>query len=123
MLATAEHALREDRRTGLANALRYVWHAGNASAGAIQDDRLRDAIRRAPIYMQAMRRYSAKDWARDRHAELMANEYDRYRRSGRKEQAQRLWRDWAKGRGKERLDKNGRVTPSVSTFERYLRDF
>ena len=51
------------------------------------------------------------------------NEYDRYRRSGRKEQAQRLWRDWAKGRGKERLDKNGRVTPSVSTFERYLRDF
>jgi len=45
MLASAEHALRRGQREGLADALRYVWHAGNACAAAAYEDELQKAIR------------------------------------------------------------------------------
>jgi len=53
----------------------------------------------------------------------MADEYDRYRDGSHEAQAKRLYRDWAQGLGKARLDKDGNVKPSQATFLRYLRSF
>ena len=65
---------------------------------------------------------SAKSWARKRHRELIANEYDVYRRQDPGEQAQRLFREWAALLGVAPRKSTAPIKPKAESFERYIRE-
>jgi hypothetical protein len=128
MLGRCETALRERSSKGIASALDAMWCASGAYWMAIFDADAEMLIARAPAFLAGKRKPSAKDWARTRHAELMAETYDLYRDQTQKDQAKRLWHDWSQGPGKARrkkkdTEKKDAVVPSAATFRRYRTDF